>query len=159
MVLQSRKKLQVFEKKRFFEKKSLAAYLCGYDLQNDVQSLFLNKWFSKCFSFDEKPTVSTSVPLSNASSLSKNSSNHSSWLQYYPLSVSATFCLFSSGIYFSLVLWQAFCLFMPSKRNQNSFTTTREFLDVYIYLYLYLFIVIFLSIVIYSSLFTLNCLY
>ena len=38
--------------------------------------------------------------------------------------------LFSSGIYFSLVLFQAFRFFKPNKRTQNSFATTRQILDV-----------------------------
>ena len=57
VVLQSRKKpkkLQVLEKK-FFEKKKkiLLAYLCRYDLQNNVQTFFLNKWVSGYLSFGD----------------------------------------------------------------------------------------------------------
>ena len=55
VVLQSRKKpkkLQVLEKK-FFEKKILLAYLCRYDLQNNVQNFFLNKWVSGYLSFGD----------------------------------------------------------------------------------------------------------
>ena len=40
-------------------------------------------------------------------------------LQYDPLSVSAKFCLLSSGMYFSLVLFQSFSFFTPSKRTQK----------------------------------------
>ena len=54
-------------------------------------------------------------------------------------------------IFFSSLI-PTFLFFMPSKRTQNSFTTTRQILDVF-------FILIFISIVIYSSLFTFNWLY
>ena len=50
VVLQSRKKLQVLGK-NFFRKKILPAYLCRYDLQNDVRNFFLNKWVSRYLSF------------------------------------------------------------------------------------------------------------
>ena len=41
-------------------------------------------------------------------------------LQYDPLSVSAKYCLLSSGIYFSLVLFQAFCFLRPVKELRIS---------------------------------------
>ena len=47
---------------------------------------------------------------------------------------------------------QSFSFFTPSKRTSNSFTTTRQILDV-------LFILIFIYIVICTSLLTLTCLY
>ena len=56
VVLQSRKKpkkLQVLEKKFFEKKKILLAYLCRYDLQNNVQKNFLNKWVSGYLSFGD----------------------------------------------------------------------------------------------------------
>ena len=46
VVLQSRKKLQVLEKK-FFLKKILPAYLRICDLQNAVRNFFINKWVSR----------------------------------------------------------------------------------------------------------------
>ena len=52
VVLQSRKKLQVLGK-NFFRKKILPAYLCRYDLQNDVRNFFKNKWVSRYLSFDD----------------------------------------------------------------------------------------------------------
>ena len=52
VVLQSRKKLQVLGKK-FFRKKILPAYLCRYDLQNDVRNFLKNKWVSRYLSFDD----------------------------------------------------------------------------------------------------------
>ena len=52
VVLQSQKKLQVLEKK-FFSKKHFPAYLCRYDLQNDVQIFLLNKWVSRYLSFGD----------------------------------------------------------------------------------------------------------
>ena len=52
VVLQSQKKLQVLEKK-FFEKKFLPAYLCRYDLQNDVRKFSLNKCVSRYLSLGD----------------------------------------------------------------------------------------------------------
>ena len=64
-------------------------------------------------------------------------------------------CLFQSSffrfLFFSSVI-PSFSLFTPSQRTQNSFTISRQVLDV-------LFILIFISIVIYTSLFTLTDLY
>ena len=61
-----------------------------------------------------------------------------------PCFVSAKFCLLSSGIYFSVVLFQWFSFFTPSKRTQNSLTTSKQ---IYTYLlvpiYTYLFILMF----------------
>ena len=67
---------------------------------------------------------------------------------YDPLSVSAKFCLFSSGIYFSLVLFQAFCFLHPVKGLR---VCLRQMFS--------LFLNKFISIVIYTSFFTLNCFY
>ena len=55
---------------------------------------------------------------------------------------------FFRHIFFSSLI-SSFSFFTPSKRTQNSFTTTRQILDVF-------FILIFISIVIYSSLLTFN---
>ena len=52
VVLQSRKKLQVLEKK-IFPKKLLPAYLCRYDLQNGMRKCFLKKLFSRYLSFSD----------------------------------------------------------------------------------------------------------
>ena len=52
MVLQSRNKLQVFDK-TFFLKNVLPAYLCGYYLQDGVRKYFLNEWFSRYLSFGD----------------------------------------------------------------------------------------------------------
>ena len=46
VVLQSRKKFQLLEKK-CFRKKIYPGYLCRYDLQNGVRKFFLNKWASR----------------------------------------------------------------------------------------------------------------
>ena len=51
VVLQPQKKLQVLEKIK--KKKILPAYLCRYDLQNDVRNFFLNKWVSRYLSFGD----------------------------------------------------------------------------------------------------------
>ena len=75
-----------------------------------------------------------------------------------PLDCNNIPCLFELNFIFFLLaqffssLIPSFLFFTPSKRTQNSFTTTREILDVF-------FILIFISIVIYSSLFTFNWLY
>ena len=66
-----------------------------------------------------------------------------------PLEFNIIPCLFQLNFVFFL---PSFSFFTPSKRIQNSFTTTRQILDVF-------FIFIFIYIVIYTSLFTLNCLY
>ena len=58
---------------------------------------------------------------------------------------------FFRHIFFSSLI-RSFSFFTPNNRTQNLFTTTRQILDV-------LFILIFIPIVIYTSLFTLNCLY
>ena len=58
---------------------------------------------------------------------------------------------FFPHIFFSSVI-PSFLFFTPSKITQNSFTTRRQILDV-------LFLLIFISIVIYTSFFTLNLLY
>ena len=73
-------------------------------------------------------------------------------MKYDPGSASAKFFLFSSAIYFSLVLFQDFRFLRTVKSTQNLFTTTKQNLDVF-------FILIFISIVIYISLLKLNCLY
>ena len=69
------------------------------------------------------------------------------WSRLFQLILSSFF----RHIFFSSLI-PSFSFFTPSKRTQNSFTTTRKILDV-------LFILIFISMVIYTSLFTLNCLY
>ena len=53
VVLQSRKMLpdfrrNIFQKKKFLQ---LMAYLCRYDLQNNVRKVFLNKWVSRYLTF------------------------------------------------------------------------------------------------------------
>ena len=58
--------------------------------------------------------------------------------------------VFFLAVYIILQSYSKF--FTPSKKTQNSLTTNRQNLDVF-------FILIFISIVIYTSLFTLNCLY
>ena len=57
-------------------------------------------------------------------------------------SLSVSICFLFTGIHFSLVLFQAFRFFTPSKETQNYFTTIRYILDVlfipFIYIYSYL---------------------
>ena len=60
-------------------------------------------------------------------------------------------CLLYRHIFFFSLI-PSFSFFTPSKRTQNSFTTSRQILDV-------LFILIFISIVIYTSLFILTYLH
>ena len=61
-------------------------------------------------------------------------------------------CLFQLSFIFFLpaYIFPSFSFFTPSNRTQNSFTTTRQILDV---------LLIFIFIVFYSSLFTFTCLY
>ena len=60
-------------------------------------------------------------------------------------------CFFLRHIFFSS-LNPSFSFFTPSEKTQNSFTTTRQNLDVF-------FMLIFISIVIYTSIFTPSFLY
>ena len=74
-----------------------------------------------------------------------------------PLDCNMILCLFQLNFVFFLIFWHiffssvtpSFSFFTPSKRTQNSFTTSRQILDV-------LFILIFISKVICTSFFTLT---
>ena len=68
-----------------------------------------------------------------------------------PYQFQINFVFFFQHTFFSSLI-PSFLFFTPSKRTQNLFMTTRQILDVF-------FILIFISIVIYTFLITLNCLY
>ena len=62
-------------KKSFFEKKILPGYLCRYDLQNGVETFFLNKWVSRYLSFGGfKVLKSSSSQKSNNKTINKTRS-------------------------------------------------------------------------------------
>ena len=116
VVLQSRKKLQVFEKKRFFKKKVLQLIY--------ADTIF--KMMCKVF-FQINDFRNDSVSMKNRRCLRLYHCQMHLYrlriLLIIPLDFNIIHCLFqrhylfSSGIHFSLVLWQAFCFFMLSKRT------------------------------------------